>query len=296
MSKKRIFCFGLGYVARHLMAFLDDDWSFVASYRGDQPSDQLLNLKGDISDRLQLVKFDNGLLDKEGQLALSECPYVLASVPPDEKGCPVARALRTLGIPYRFHWVGYLSATSVYGDAAGQWVDERHALNPGTKRGKNRRLAEEQWLSLYRSQGWPVAVFRLSGIYGPGRNMLERLKGGLDQAVVKPGHVMGRIHVDDIVSVLTASMTRPMGGEIYNVSDDLPAPSSEVLQFAAQLLGLEAPTLVPYDEAVLSPMARSFYLENRRVSNDKIQQQLGVTLKYPDYKSGLTSLKISDSH
>ncbi len=290
MSNKRLFFFGMGYVARHLVASLEGDWSFVASYRGKSPSDTLSALKQQLGDRLTLVRFEDDTLEKEGQLALSECDHVLSSIPPDEKGCPVARGLRQLGIPYRFKWVGYLSATSVYGDAGGQWVDERHGAKPTTRRGKNRHMAEEQWLSLYRSQGWPVAVFRLSGIYGPNRNMLERIKGGAGQAVMKAGHVMCRIHVADIVETLKASMARPMGGEVYNVSDDLPAPSSDVMFFAADLLGVPKPETVPFDQATLTPMAQSFYKENRRVSNEKIRQQLGVTLQYPDYKAGLTAL------
>jgi nucleoside-diphosphate-sugar epimerase len=187
-------------------------------------------------------------------------------------------------------WVGYLSTTGVYGDRDGGWVDESSELRPTGERGRRRVVAETAWLDLWRRHGLPVHVFRLAGIYGPGRSAFDSLRQGRAQRVDKPGQVFSRIHVDDIAAVLAASMAKPNPGATYNVCDDDPAAPAEVIAHAADLLGIEPPPLVPFAEAKLSYMARSFYADNKRVRNDRIKAELGVELAYPDYRRGLADI------
>jgi len=169
-------------------------------------------------------------------------------------------------------------------------VDESSELRPTGERGRRRVAAETAWLDLWRRHGLPVHVFRLAGIYGPGRSAFDSLRQGRAQRVDKPGQVFSRIHVDDIAAVLAASMAKPNPGAIYNVCDDDPAPPAEVIAHAADLLGIEPPPLVPFAEAKLSDMARSFYADNKRVRNDRIKGELGVELAYPDYRRGLADI------
>ncbi|WP_260349055.1 SDR family oxidoreductase, partial [Alloyangia mangrovi] len=184
-------------------------------------------------------------------------------------------------------WVGYLSTTGVYGDHGGDWVDEDTPLTPTTARGKARAEAEAAWQAI---DGLPLHIFRLAGIYGPGRGPFEKVRQGTARRIVKPGQVFSRIHVEDIAQVLEASIRHPRPGAIYNLCDDDPAPPEEVLQHAAELLDLPPPPEVAFDAAEMSPMARSFYAENKRVRNDRIKDELGVTLLYPDYRAGLAAL------
>jgi nucleoside-diphosphate-sugar epimerase len=187
-------------------------------------------------------------------------------------------------------WVGYLSTTGVYGDRDGGWVDETSELRPSGARGRRRVAAETAWLDLWRDRGVPVHIFRLAGIYGPGRSPFDALRAGTAKRIVKPGQVFSRIHVDDLASVLLSSIARPRPGAVYNVCDDEPASPADVVAHAAQLLGAPPPPLVSFDEAALSPMARSFYADNKRVSNALIKTELGVRLRYPDYRAGLAAI------
>ncbi|MHA6346185.1 SDR family oxidoreductase [Roseivivax sp. CAU 1761] len=221
--------------------------------------------------------------------ALGRATHLLMSAAPDDHGDP---ALAVLGeaIADRardLYWVGYLSTTGVYGDHHGAWVDETTPLHPTGPRGQARVLAEAEWGAIAHL---PLHVFRLAGIYGPGRGPFEKLRRGMAQRVVKPGQVFSRIHVEDIATVLEASILRPNPGAVYNVCDDDPAPPQDVLAYAAELLGIPAPPEVPFEAAELSPMARSFYGDNKRVANDRMKTELGVELAYPDYKSGLAAL------
>jgi nucleoside-diphosphate-sugar epimerase len=226
--------------------------------------------------------------------ALDAATHVLVSVAPDRDGDPVLRALgpALTARAGRLAWVGYLSTTGVYGDRGGDWVDEGSALTPATARGRARVAAEAGWMGLWRDQGLPVHVFRLAGIYGPGRGPFEKVRDGTARRIVKPGQVFSRIHVDDIAAVLEASIARPNPGAAYNVCDDDPAPPEDVLAHAAELLGLPPPPAIPYDEAApsMTDMARSFYAESKRVSNRRIREELGVRLRWPDYRSGLAGL------
>jgi nucleoside-diphosphate-sugar epimerase len=190
-------------------------------------------------------------------------------------------------------WVGYLSTTGVYGDRQGGWVDETSALQPTGERGRRRVAAERAWLDLHRRRGVPVHVFRLAGIYGPGRSAIDTVLAGEAKRIDKPGQVFGLIHVADIAAVLEASIARPNPGAIYNVCDDDPAPPEAVIAEACRLLGRTLPPLVPFAEAkrTMSEMALSFYADNKRVRNDRIKKELGVVLTYPSYRDGLAALK-----
>ena len=174
--------------------------------------------------------------------------------------------------------------------ANGGWVDESTKVKPSNERGRQRVMAETMWLELAQQTGLPVNVFRLAGIYGPGRNQLVRLKSGSARRIQKEGVVFGRIHVEDIVTVLRASMINPNSGDIFNVADDDPSAPDEVITYAARLLGMEPPPLERFASACLSNIARSFYLESKRVSNKKLKTELEVILKYPNYRKGLCSL------
>jgi nucleoside-diphosphate-sugar epimerase len=217
--------------------------------------------------------------------ALQAATHILISAAPDSQGDPFLQAAPALAAA-KAQWVGYLSTTGVYGDHQGGWVDETTPLTPVSDRGRWRVLAESQW----RATGLPVHIFRLAGIYGPGRGPFEKVRDGTARRVIKPGQVFSRIHVDDIAQVLEASIHRPNPGAAYNVCDDNPAPPEDVLSHAARLLCLPDPPAIPFDQADLSPMARSFYGESKRTRNDRIKTELGVRLLYPDYPAGLAAL------
>jgi len=221
--------------------------------------------------------------------ALAGATHLLSSVAPQEGQDPVLAALgpQIAEAAGHLRWAGYLSTTGVYGDHAGGWVDETTPLTPSTRRGQWRVAAEEAWAA---SPGLPLHVFRLAGIYGPGRGPFEKVREGMARRIVKPGQVFSRIHVEDIAQVLEASIDRPDPGAVYNLCDDDPAPPQDVIAHAAELLGLPLPPEVPFDTAELSPMARSFYAESKRVRNDRIKDELGVRLRYPTYREGLAAL------
>lgn len=290
--RKHLFCFGLGYSAVALARHLGNrGWRISGTSRDNAGAA-----------RLRDQGFDAHLFD--GETAMADAPrtlagvsHILISIPPGDDGDP-ALALHGADIAGlagdagdgKLEWLGYLSTTGVYGDRGGQWVDENSRPAPTGARGRARLDAERGWCDLWRRHGVPVHVFRLAGIYGPGRNPLEALRGGKARRIDKPGQVFSRIHVDDLATVLAASMARPDAGAVYNVCDDEAAPPQEVIAFAAGLLGTTPPPLIPFAEAALSEMARSFYADNKRVRNRRIKSELGVALAYPTYREGLTAL------
>ncbi len=278
-----LFCFGYGYSCDYLGRALQTRGWHVAGTTRD-PDKRALMKEQDI--KAYIFDYDSPLDD--ALRYMKDATHLLVSTPPDDRGDPAfvmheddIRELKSL------RWIGYLSSTAVYGDRTGGWVDETSETRPNTKRGSRRLLAERQWLSLHEEAGLPVHIFRLAGIYGPMRSALDSVRAGNARRINKPGHAFSRIHVDDIVQVLTASMERPNPGAIYNLADDLAAPSHELIKYACEMLGLPVPPLLPYDEADMAPITRSFYADNKRVKNDRIKDELGVALKYPDYKSGL---------
>lgn len=284
MSQHRLFCFGLGYAARALARDLAGEvWRIAGTTRSPDKQARL------VADGLDIRLFDRERPLDDPATALAGTTHVLTSIAPDEAGDPVlAHHLEDLRQCATLEWVGYLGTTGVYGDRAGAWVNESAAVAPTMPRTRRRVAAEGHWLA----SGLPAHIFRLAGIYGPGpgRNALETVRAGTARRIVKPGQVFGRIHVDDIVQVLRASIARPNPGAIYNVADDEPAPPQDVITFACELLGVEPPPEVPYQEAELSPMARSFYADNRRIDNTRIKRELGVRLRYPTYREGLRAI------
>lgn len=224
--------------------------------------------------------------------AVAQATAILVTAAPDSEGCPGARALiPAIGATGAYpDWIGYLSTTGVYGDRDGGWVFEGDALNAATLEGARRVKAEGEWLDAGRGMGLTVQLFRLPGIYGPGRSVVDRLKDGSARLVRKPGQVFNRIHGDDIVSGLFASMARPRPGGIYNLSDDEPAPADVVMAWAADRMGLPRPPEVAWTDPSVSEAMRRFYLDSKRVSNARAKAELGWRPAYPDYRSGLTPL------
>ena len=281
-----LFCFGLGYTASVLArALRAEDWRVLGTRR---PSD---TGGANPSDETQQLIFDRAHALADVRSLLVGATHLLSSVPPDEAGDPVLDVhADDIAAARHLRWIGYLSTTGVYGDRAGDWVDERAPLLPTGERGRRRVAAETRWLDLGRRSGAPVHIFRLAGIYGPGRSAIDTVRAGHARRIVKPGQVFSRVHVADIAQVLRASIARPRPGAVYNVCDDDPAPPADVITFACELLGVWPPRLVPIEQANLSEMARSFYADNKRVSNERIKQELGVRLLYPSYRDGLTAL------
>lgn len=288
---RRLFCFGLGYTAMALAERLGaEGWRVAGTCRSEEKRASLA-ARG-IEARL----FGHGgRLD--ARAALAGATHILSSVPPGGGAPPIGDPViaahgADLALLKGVQWIGYLSTTGVYSDRAGGWVDERSELLPTGERGRRRVAAEAQWLDLWRKRGLPVHVFRLAGIYGPGRSALDAVRAGSAKRIDKPGQVFSRIHVADIAEVLAASIARPNPGAIYNVCDDDPAPPETVIVEACRLLGVAPPPLVPFERAKagMSEMALSFYADSKRVRNDRIKKELGVALKYPSYKDGLRAL------
>lgn len=278
-----LFCFGLGYSATFLAGqLLAKGWRVTGTCRSRDKQVTLsrLGIEAHLFDRDRPIGNLPSLLES--------ATHLLSSVPPDERGDPVLDLHRTEidAASQRLLWIGYLSTTGVYGDRDGGWVDEMSELKPSGERGRRRVAAEAGWKSLRH----PAHMFRLAGIYGPGSSALDTVREGRAKRIVKPGQIFSRIHVADIARALEASMARPHAGAAYNLCDDDPAPPSDVIAFAAALLNLPPPPEVPFEQADLSPMARSFYDDNKRVSNSRIKRELGVALQYPSYRVGLPAI------
>ena len=278
-ATRKLVCLGFGYCARALARAVAGEFREVVgtARRADRA-------RALLTDGFPILPFDDpGLLDG--------ATHLLISAPPEAEGDPVLAALgdAIAGLS-GIAWIGYLSTTGVYGDRRGGWVSEDDAPNPAERRSRSRLAAERAWLAFGDIQDVPVHIFRLAGIYGPGRNALDRLRAGTARRIVKPGQVFSRVHVEDVAKVLQASIARPQTARVYNVADDEPASQEEVVVFAAGLLGIAPPPEEPFESAELSPLARSFYSECRRVRNDRIKQELGVVLRYPTYREGLIGL------
>jgi nucleoside-diphosphate-sugar epimerase len=224
--------------------------------------------------------------------SLDRATHLLISTAPSEAGDPVLNVLQDQIAARReqFKWVGYLSTTGVYGDHQGGWVDETTPLAPSTKRGQMRVEAEHAW----RDMGLPLHIFRLAGIYGPGRGPFSKVRNGTARRIIKANQLFSRIHVEDIAQTLLASIEKPNAGSAYNVCDDFAAPPEDVIAYAAELLDMPIPKSENFEAAEMTAMARSFYSESKKVSNVKIKNELGVVMKYPDYKSGLDALLVEE--
>jgi len=277
MSERRFFIFGAGYSAKAFARANAQHAPVSGTTRAPEKFEALR------SAGIEPLHFDGALSPKLGD-ALARTTHLIVSVAPDDAGDPVlnaaADALKAK-IP-ALEWIGYLSTVGVYGDHGGAWVDETSACRPVSKRSVMRVAAEQEWLKLGREIGKPVAILRLSGIYGPGRNALANLEDGTARRLVKPDQVFNRIHCDDIAGALWHLSDNNLGG-IFNVTDDEPAPPQDVVAYAAGLMGLTPPPEIPFETAQLSPMARSFYGENKRVANTAIKAA-GYRFHYPDYR------------
>ncbi len=279
----RLFCFGYGYSADALARRLSPRDLAVAGTRTNLTTPPVLEVV------LAAYRGDNP--SPEVRALLPGTTHLLVSIPPDLEGDAVLRHYREdiAALP-DLAWVGYLSTVGVYGDCKGAWVDEDAPTRPISERSLRRVQAEQAWLDFGKEAGRRVEVFRLSGIYGPGRSIVDNLRAGTARRIVKPGQVFNRIHVDDIARVLAAAIDKETAHRVYNVSDDEPAPPEDVVAYAAELLGLPIPPPVTFEEAGLSGMAASFWAETKRVKNERIRRELGVDLLYPTYREGLRAL------
>ncbi len=280
----RLFCFGLGYSATVLAKSLAPrGWHIAGTARAEADCAALAAQGFD----MHLFRRDRPL----DRAALAGATHVLLSVPPDEAGDPVlAMHGRDLADLPELRWLGYLSTTAVYGDRGGASVDEDTAPSPANERGRRRLAAETGWREHARRASLPLHVFRLAGIYGPGRSALDAVRQGRARRIDRPGQMFSRIHVEDLAEVLRASMARPDPGALYTVADDEPASQADVVAYACRLLGAPVPPAVPLAAAGLSAMALSFYDDNKRVENRRIKDKLGVRLRYPTYREGLEAI------
>lgn len=290
----RLFCFGYSYTARALAALLgsnaqDQDWQIAATIRDETEREALAA----VGIEAHLFASD------DSRRALATASHILTSVPPGKSGDPVLETYSETLAALKPAWLGYLSTTGPYGDCGGAWVDEGAPTRPSGQRGQRRLGAERAWTSLCLANHLPLHIFRLPGLYGPGRCALDRVREGTARRIIKPGQVFSRIHIDDLAAILKASMENPRaiasGAALYNVADDLPSPPQDVTTFAAELLGVTPPPEIPFEDAELTPMARSFYADNKRISNARIKSELGITLKYPTWREGLKAIHDSEA-
>lgn len=280
----RLFCFGFGYCAEALAERL-------AGRSGASVAGTRTRARNDGGSAVEIAAFAGDARSADVARLLEGATHVLVSIPPDLEGDPALRhhgadlaALSSLG------WVGYLSTIGVYGDCGGAWIDETAPVRPQSERALRRVRAEEQWRQFGAQTGKRVQIFRLPGIYGPGRSVIDSLRRGEARRIVKPGQVFNRIHVADIAATLDLAMAGASEHDVFNVVDDEPAPPQDVIAFGAELLGLPVPPDTPFERASLSPMGRSFYDEVKRVRNERIKTALGVRLAFPTYREGLAAI------
>jgi nucleoside-diphosphate-sugar epimerase len=282
----RLFAFGLGFSAQELAPRLSArGWSVAGTAREEPKIGQLRDAG------YEATQFIGDRNNPELATLLQGTTHLLHSIPPGDDGDPVLKHYRDeLAGLVTLEWIGYLSTVGVYGDQHGAWVSEETVPKPNSARTQARVHAEQAWLDFGEEIGVPVHVFRLAGIYGPGRSVFDKLMAGTARRINKDGQVFSRIHVEDIAGVLEASMARPRGGAIYNVADDEPAAPGDVVAHAAKMIGVEPPPEIDFEDADLSPMARSFYQGSRKIGNALIKSELGVELRYPTFREGLISL------
>jgi nucleoside-diphosphate-sugar epimerase len=281
-----LFCFGLGYSAQHFIKAYGDRFETIA---GTARSHYAVERLGD--PRVAGYMFDAERADPDIPGALTKADVLIISIPPDASLDPaLAKFGRVLAqLPQRLKIV-YLSTIGIYGDRQGEWLDETRVPAPKLPRSIARLRAEKAWQALAKDHRKTIQIFRLTGIYGPGRNALVQLKAGTAQRVIKQDQVFNRIHVADIATAIAASLAYGGGSDVWNIADDEPAPPQDVIAYAAKLMGIAPPPEEDFATAALSPMARGFYEENKRVANAKMKAELGVSLAYPTYREGLKAL------
>lgn len=282
-----LFVFGLGFSGRTIAERRIASGDHVAGTVRTHAKAQILSAAG-ITARVFGTDGHDAFIDAD----IARSDALLISVPPGEVGDPVLAAYRAqIAAAPNLRWIGYLSTIGVYGDHQGAWVDEQTPATPTNARSIERASAEQAWLTFGAEANIPVHIFRLAGIYGPGQSQLVQLARGTAKRIIKPGQVFNRIHVEDIARAVDASLARPRAGAIYNVTDNEPAPPQDVVTFAAALCAVAPPPEISLDDAGLTAMGRSFYAESKRVRNDLLRNELGVTLAYPTYREGLTALR-----
>ncbi len=280
---RRLFIFGLGYSGLEIAKLARvSGWTVAGTCTSTEKAVAL-----------RAAGFEAHLFDGSASLAatvMNGASHILCTISPATTGDPALATCRHL--LQRAEWLGYLSTTGVYGDHGGGWVDEDTPANPGQRRSIERLAAESAWQAMALEAGAAIDIFRLPGIYGPGRSLIDQVKAGTARRIDKPGQFFSRIHVGDIAGAVLKAMEQPRPSGIYNVADDLPAANADVVAFACELLGRPVPPAVPWEEAAptMSAMARSFYAENRRVRNDRLKQDLGVALRFPTYREGLRAI------
>jgi nucleoside-diphosphate-sugar epimerase len=283
----KLFIFGLGYSAGFIARDVLAAGGTVAATMRSADKAEAVRARG-----ITPYLFDGRRRDGAVAEAMAGSDAVLVSVPPDADGSdPVLRVYADdLAAAQPVRWIGYLSTIGVYGDRKGDWVDEATEPSPSDDRSRRRLAVEQAWRSFGRQRRGPVQIFRLAGIYGPGRNQLAQLAAGTARRIVKPGQVFNRIHVDDIAQVVMASLQKPRADAVYNLADDEPAPPQDVVAFAAALCGVVPPPEIPFETAELTPMSRSFFSETKRVRNGLLASELGIKLRYPTFREGLAAL------
>jgi len=286
-----LICFGFGYCAEHFIAEFAGKFERIVGTVRRAERAAILNAYQ--AGAVEMRVFDGVNAAPALNAGLAQADYALVSIPPDESGEPVLAAFGdTLAAGWRLRSVVYLSTVGVYGDNNGGWVAEQTPVAPASERSRRRLAAEQAWQQFGAREAVPIAVLRLAGIYGPGQNALVALARGKARRIIKPGQVFNRIHVADIAQTIDAAFARRANG-VFNIADDEPTPPADPIVFAAKLLGREPPPEIAFDEAApsMSPMALSFWQECRRVRNDKLKRELGVTLRYPSYREGLRALR-----
>lgn len=281
-----LFCFGLGYSARFVANELSVRGWCVTGTSTSERGCEAIAVAG-----FRALAFDGRVASAAVAAALNDATHVLLSVPPEAGSDPAyLHHGANIAASPSIRWIGYFSTVGVYGDAAGGLVDEDTEPRPLSERGGRRLVAEGQWRALGKKTGQCVMVFRLPGIYGPGRSAIDDLQSGAARRIVKPGQIFNRIHVDDIAGAVVAGIERPHADGVYNVTDDEPGPPQDVVSYAARLLGIKPPPEIDFAAAELSAMARSFYSESKRVSNARMKSELGLRLRYPTYREGLAAI------
>ncbi|WP_411817409.1 SDR family oxidoreductase [Hyphococcus sp. DH-69] len=288
VAQKRLFCIGYGYTAAALARILiGENWSIAGTTsREDKAATMREN-------GIEAIIWPDGKFNPDW---IENATAILISVPPNEQSCPAFEATCEAILKHRttIDWIGYLSTNGVYGNHSGRWVNEESALKPTQSRARRRIKAEAIWAEFGAAYSLPIKIFRLPGIYGPGRSALDNVRQSTAKRIVKPGQVFSRMHVDDIACALKADIEQPFTYDLFNLADDEPSPPHEVVEYACTLLGKDLPPLIPFEEADLSPMAKSFYADNKRVSNKRMKDALGVKLKYPTYREGLRAILESE--
>lgn len=283
----RVFFFGLGYSSQasaHLLRKGGGSVSTLGTVRGTDKAKRLA------ADGLEAVVFDGAAPGPDVAKSLGEATHVVVSIAPDETGDVVLRHHRAdLDAMPDLQWLCYYSTVGVYGDFGGAWIDESAPLSPRNLRSGVRASAEEEWIEYAKARGVPLCILRLAGIYGPGRSSFDKLADGTARRVIKPGQVFNRIHVEDIARVTALAAEQKLAG-IFNLADDAPGPPQDLITYAAEKMGKAPPPEIDFETAEMTPMARSFYRDNKRVSNQAIKTALGIELLYPDYRAGLDGI------